>query len=86
LKAAVQGPLPVTPIVTNRCLHHFQIDLMDFTTTPDGDYNWVMQGKDPFNKYILLEGLPDKTAKSVANVMERWMGIIGRPRRMYAIL
>ena len=45
-----------------------------------------MQGKDPFSKYILLEGLPDKTAKSVANVMERWMGIIGRPQRMYATL
>jgi hypothetical protein len=86
LKAAAQGPLPVTPIVTNRYLHHFQIDLIDFTTIPDSNYNWVIQGKDPFSKYILLEGLPDKTAKSVANIIECWIGIIGRPWRIYTTL
>ena len=85
LKAAAQGPPAITPIVANRCLHHFQIDLMDFSTTPDGNYNWVIQGKDPFNKFVLLDGLEDKTAMSVAIVVERWMGIIGRPRRMYVL-
>jgi hypothetical protein len=70
LKAAAQELLSVTSIVTNQCLHYFQIDLIDFTTIPDSDYNWVIQRKDPFNKNILLEGLPDKTAKSVANIIE----------------
>jgi hypothetical protein len=86
LKAAAQGPAPVTPIVANRCLHNFQIDLVDFTTTPDGDMNWIIQGKTPFNKYVLLDGLLDEIAKSVAIMVERWIGIIGRPQRMYVVL
>ena len=44
---------------------------MDFSTTPDGNYNWVIQGKDPFNKFVLLDGLEDKTAISIAIVVER---------------
>ena len=86
MKAAAQGPLAITPIVANRCLHHFQIDLIDFSTMLDSDYNWVIQGKDPFNKFVVLDGLEDKTAKSVAIVVERWIGVIGRPRRMYVLL
>jgi hypothetical protein len=71
--------------VANRGLHHFQIDLMDFSTTLNGNYNWVIQGKDLFNKFVLLDGLEDKTAMSVAIVVERWMGIISRLRRMYVL-
>jgi hypothetical protein len=71
LKAAAQGLLSITPIVTNWYLYYFQIDLIDFSTTPDSNMNWIIQEKDPFNKYILLDRLPDKTAKSVAIVIEQ---------------
>jgi hypothetical protein len=86
LKAAAQEPLAITPIMANRCLHYFQIDLIDFSTTPDSNYNWVIQGKDPFNKFVLLDRLEDKTAISVAIVVEHWMGIIGQLKRMYILL
>ena len=82
LKAAAKEPVLVTPIVASRCMNRFQIDLMDFRTTPDGEYNWIIQGKDPFDRFVLLDPLPDKTALCVAAVIERWIGIIGRPRRM----
>jgi hypothetical protein len=55
---------------------------MDFSTTPDGLYNWVLQGKDPFNHFVLLAPLKDKTAAAVAEVIEVWIGYFGRPRCM----
>ena len=55
---------------------------MDFNTTLDSNYNWIIQGKDPFSQYVLLEPLEDKKASSIAAIIERWIGIIGRPWRM----
>jgi hypothetical protein len=55
---------------------------MDFTTTPDGEYNWIIQGKDQFERFVLLDALPDKTAMSAALVIEKWIGIVSRPWRM----
>jgi hypothetical protein len=52
---------------------------MDFSTTLDGNMNWIIQGKDPFNQYVLLDALLDKTAASIANAIRQWIGIIGKP-------
>ena len=82
LKAAAKDPTLVTPIMASRCLNRFQIDLMDFSTTPDGKYNWIMQGKDLFSQYVLLEALEDKKASSTADIIKQWMGIIGKPWRL----
>ena len=82
LKGSAKNPAPVTPIVASRCMNRVQIDLMDFRTTPDSDYNWVCQMKDQFSRYITLDELEDKEASSVAAVVERWIGRFGRPRRM----
>ena len=68
LKATAKDPTLVTSIVASWCLNHFQIDLMDFSTTPDGKYNWIIQGKDPFSQYVLLEALEDKKASSIVDV------------------
>jgi hypothetical protein len=82
LKGATKYPAAVTPIVASRCLNRVQIDLMDFSTTPDGDYNWVCQLKDQFSRYVSVDELEDKKASSVAAVVERFIGRFGRPRRM----
>jgi hypothetical protein len=55
---------------------------MDFSTTQDGIYNWIIQGKDPFSRYVLLDALEDKEASSVADAIKQWMGIIGKPQRL----
>jgi hypothetical protein len=39
LKASRKDPALVIPIVLSRCINRFQIDLMDFSTTPDSIYN-----------------------------------------------
>jgi hypothetical protein len=55
---------------------------MDFSTSLDSEYNWIIQGKDPFDWFVLLDPLPDKRASFVAAVIEQWISIIGRPRRL----
>ena len=55
---------------------------MDFSTTPDGDYNWICQMKDQFSRYVSVDELEDKKALSVAAVVERFISRFGRPRRM----
>jgi hypothetical protein len=79
---------PVIPILSNRCLDRIQFDLMDFRTTPDTlingiEYNWILQIKDIFSKYIWLIPLPNKEAETVAAAIEIWIGQNGRARRLY---
>jgi hypothetical protein len=71
LNTAAKGPATVIPIVASRYINRFQIDFIDFSTTPDSEYNWIIQGKDPFDRFVLLDLLPDKKALSVAAVIEQ---------------
>jgi len=38
---------------------------MDFQAQADGDYKWILQKKDPFARYIWVDGLKDKEAYGV---------------------
>jgi hypothetical protein len=78
--ATVQAPL--IAIVSSQCLNLVQIDFIDYSTTPDGNYNWVVQIKDHFSCFIWLEALKDKTALSVANIFSQWIGRNGKPRKV----
>jgi hypothetical protein len=55
---------------------------MDFSTTPDGEYKWILQMKDHFTKMVWLRGLKDKTAAGVCNELEKWMDEHGEPRKL----
>jgi hypothetical protein len=60
---------------------------MDFTTTLDMsvdgiEYNWILQVKDQFSKFIWLIPLLDKKAKTIAKAVEIWIGQNGRARRL----
>jgi hypothetical protein len=60
----------VTLILSGRCLNWIQFDLMDFRTVLDNEYNWILQIKDTFSKYIWLIPLLDKEAKTVTVAIE----------------
>ena len=55
---------------------------MDFSTTPDGDFLWILQLKDHFTKMVWLRALKDKTALSVSVELEKWMDEHGEPRKL----
>jgi hypothetical protein len=47
---------------------------MDFRAALDQEFNWILQIKDTFSKYIWLIPLPDKGAETVATAIEVWIG------------
>jgi hypothetical protein len=49
------------------------MDLMDFTSQPDGEYHWVLQLKDHFSRMIWLFPLKDKSNNEVANALRTWI-------------
>jgi hypothetical protein len=85
--ASAKTKVPVIPILSGRCLDRIQFDLMDFRTVPDTSingikYNWILQIKDTFSKYIWLIPLIDKQAETVAAAIEIWIGQNGRAHRL----
>jgi hypothetical protein len=50
---------------------------MDFRTTPEGEYNWIIQGKRSIFS-VCLEALTGKNSSTVAEVIKRWTGVIGK--------
>jgi len=56
---------------------------MDFTSQPDGEYNWVLQIKDHFSRMIWLFPLKDKSSLEVARALTTWIAWCGQPCRFY---
>jgi len=80
--AAAKTKVLVRPILSGRCLDRVQFDLMDFTSIPDHEYNWILQIKDTFLKYVWLVPLPDKGSETVAEALEIWIGQNGRAQQL----
>ena len=78
---AVEKP-PIKLIISKGCLHRIVIDLMDFRSNMDRPCCWIIQIKDHITRFIWLEEMKDKEATTVADIMKRWMGVNGRPRRL----
>ena len=60
------------------------MDLMDFTSQPDGEYHWVLQLKDHFSRMIWLFPLKDKSSEEVANALRTWISWCGQPNSFYS--
>ena len=69
-------------ILSGQCLDHVQFDLMDFRSIPDQEYNWILQIKDTFLKYVWLIPLLDKGSTIVAKAFEIQIGQNGRAWRL----
>jgi hypothetical protein len=60
------------------------MDLMDFTSQPDGIYHWVLQLKDHFSRMIWLFPLRDKSSEEVASSLRTWIAWCGQPKSFYS--
>ena len=76
--------LTITPITSRRCLDRVYMDLMDFTSQPDGEYTWVLQLKDHFSRMIWLFPLKNKESLEVANALKIFLTWCGHPTRFYS--
>ncbi|XP_026484875.2 KRAB-A domain-containing protein 2-like [Vanessa tameamea] len=56
----------VKPLVSDDFNRRGQIDLVDFQTSPDQEYKWLLQYQDHLTKFCFLRPLKSKQAKEVA--------------------
>ena len=65
-KKARKG-LVVQPNASNDHNSRCQVDLIDYQSSPDGDYKFIMNYQDHLTKFVDLRGLKSKEAAEVAN-------------------
>lgn len=56
----------VKPLITDDFNRRGQVDLVDFQSSPDGEYKWMLQYQDHLTKFCFLRPLKSKEAKEVA--------------------
>ena len=76
-KALSKSKGPLKSIVVVRLFERVQIDLIDISSTPDGEYKWVCHIEDHFSKFHILFGMKDKEAPSVAYNIYHWIATLG---------
>ncbi len=76
-KAHSKSKGPLKSIVTTRLFERVQIDLIDMTSTPDGEYVWICHMEDHFSKFHMLFPMANKEAPTVARHIHTWISILG---------
>ena len=62
-----------------------QIDLIDMRHLPHDGNKWILHIVDHWSKFNLAYPLPQKTAKEVANALEKWVfPIFGLPTILHS--
>ena len=56
-----------------------QIDPIDMSTTPDGEYRWILHIVDHFSKFSSSFALRSKHAMEVSEKLALWIGLFGPP-------
>ena len=63
------------PIKSTQFNQRWQIDLIDFRTCPDGEFNWIMTVKDHFTKFVWLKPLEGSfTIEKIPKVIDKKTG------------
>ena len=53
------------------------MDLIDMTSTPDGEYLWICYMEDHFSKFHMLFAMKNKEAGTVARKVHYWIAVLG---------
>lgn len=65
-KSLPKNGIVVKPLISEDFKRRGQVDLMDFQSSPDGEYKWLLQYQDHLTKFCFLRPLKSKGAKEVA--------------------
>ena len=76
-KASSKSKGPLKSIITKRLFERVQVDLIDMTATPDGDYVWICHMEDHFSKFHMLFPMKNKEASTVARCIHHWIAVLG---------
>ena len=69
----------VKPIRSSDFNSRWQIDLIDFRTLPDGEFNWILTVQDHCTKFVWLVPLKQKSGQVVAKALFDLFGVFGAP-------
>ena len=69
----------IKPIQSTQFNSRMQIDLIDFRTLPDGDFQWILNCQDHLTKFCWLVPLKQKCADEVARALCHVWGMTSAP-------
>lgn len=76
-KASSRSIGPLKSIVSTHLFERVQVDLIDMTSEPDGEYKWICHMEDHFSKFHMLFAMRNKEAPTVARKVYHWIAILG---------
>jgi hypothetical protein len=79
-KQGANRRLVIKPIITKDFNERAQVDLVDFQSTPDGKYKWIMNYQDHSTKFLLLRPLESKKALEVVSKLLDIFLTFGAPK------
>ena len=62
-KAKSKRMKKLKPIISKTFNDRGQVDLVDMSSTPDGEYKWILHYQDHLTKFTTLRALKDKSKK-----------------------
>jgi hypothetical protein len=71
---------PIKAVIVNKLFERLQVDLIDMSATPDGDYRWICHIRDHFSKDSQAYGIVSKHSEKVAAVFKIWVSHLGPPK------
>lgn len=74
----------VKPIISSTFNERGQVDLVDYQSTPDGEYKFVLNYQDHLTKFTILKALKNKTAEVVAENLVEIFSILGAPQILHS--
>jgi transposase InsO family protein len=60
------------------------MDLVDFRSQPDGEFQWVLEVKDHFSRHIWLFAIKNKSSLEVARCLKTWIAWCGHLKNFYS--
>jgi hypothetical protein len=79
-RQVVKNPPSGKPMVNLSFLLRVQIDLIDFRSRPDQEFNWVLHARDCFTKFSWAYAMKTKSAAEVASHLFDQFCTFGAPR------
>ena len=80
VRVPVKKAKATKPIISLGFLTRVQVDLIDMSSQPDGDYKWILHARDHFSKYSWIFPLTSKRAAEVAEKLTTLFCMFGPPK------
>ena len=77
-------PLHRGNVIASRANERWMLDLIDYTTMPDGAFKYVLMGIDVFSRHVFAEATNDKVPATFIAVTKRLVATYGKPQEINA--